>query len=236
MGPEQGARGGQALAELLTDWEVHYLWWFVVDAAIMVPETRWQLRRSFGWCARHAWGGLAVQAGLTRGYLHGLAILYDDLLRWANGRLWGGRWAWRRALVARPCPLCGSEPQGGGRSASADLLRRGRDPAYVDALVVASKGRWAAWRCGVCDGSGFPWWCRPHLVAALEAGQALDLARIRDGLTRLGEAAFHYARGFRLEFQGTTGAEEVGAFLGAVGWCSGFGPFLAAYGCGRDDA
>lgn len=236
MDAERTRRGGRALVELLTDWEVHYLWWFVVDAAVMVPETRRQLRRSFGWCPRHAWGGLAVQAGLTRGYLHGLAILYDDLLRTADGRLRGGRWTWRRALAARPCPLCGSEPRGGGRSAPPDVLRRGRDPAYMDALVAASEGRWVAWRCGVCDGSGFPWRCRPHLLAALAAGQTLDLARIRDGLTRLGEATFRYARGFRLEFQGTTGAEEVGAFLGAVGWLSGFGPFLAAYGSRPGDA
>jgi hypothetical protein len=204
MGGAQRVRGGRVLVQLLTDWEVHSLWWFVADAAVMVPETRISLRRSFGWCAEYAWGGVAVQAGLTHGYLHRLAILYDDRVRPVAERLRGGRWAWRRVLTAAPCPLGGSKPRGGSRSAPQEVLRRGRNPAPMDALVAASDGRWAAWRCGVCDGSGFPWRCRPHLLAVLAAGEALDLAR--------------------------TGAEEMAAFLGAIGWCSSFAPVLAAYG------
>jgi len=59
--------------------EVHFLWFFI-QGSIMVPDTRAQLRRAWGMCRRHSFTLLAVEAAFRHGYLHGPALLYEDLM------------------------------------------------------------------------------------------------------------------------------------------------------------
>jgi hypothetical protein len=49
----------------LTDGEIHYLYWFI-QGGIMNVDTRWALRRAWGFCARHAWAALAVEMAFAR--------------------------------------------------------------------------------------------------------------------------------------------------------------------------
>ena len=45
----------------LSDGEIHYLYWFI-QGSIMVPNIRRRLRRAWGFCERHAWGYILVEA------------------------------------------------------------------------------------------------------------------------------------------------------------------------------
>jgi hypothetical protein len=63
----------------LSDGEIHYLYWFI-QGSIMVPNIRQRLRRAWGFCERHAWGYILVEAAFYRGFMHGASILYEDLL------------------------------------------------------------------------------------------------------------------------------------------------------------
>ena len=63
----------------LSDGEIHYLYWFI-QGSIMVPDIRHELRRAWGFCERHAWSYILVEAAFYRGYMHGAALLYEDLL------------------------------------------------------------------------------------------------------------------------------------------------------------
>ncbi|OGO42193.1 MAG: hypothetical protein A2Z04_06485 [Chloroflexi bacterium RBG_16_57_9] len=62
-----------------SDGEIHFLWHFI-QGSIMIPSTRWSLRRNWGMCDRHSFGFIAVEAAYRRGYLHGQAVLYKDLM------------------------------------------------------------------------------------------------------------------------------------------------------------
>jgi hypothetical protein len=50
----------------VTPTEVKQLWWFL-DGAIMAPSTREELRKSWGFCPRHAWGLSMVEVELRGG-------------------------------------------------------------------------------------------------------------------------------------------------------------------------
>ena len=73
-----------SLADLRpSEGEVYYLWSFI-QGSIMIPETRWQLRRAWGMCERHAFVAVAVECAHRRAFLHGPAILYRDLMERAR--------------------------------------------------------------------------------------------------------------------------------------------------------
>ena len=52
--------------------EVRQLWWFL-DGAIMHADTRIELRRAWGFCARHTWALALVESELRGG------VLFRDL-------------------------------------------------------------------------------------------------------------------------------------------------------------
>ncbi len=113
----------------LSDGEIHYLYWFI-QGSIMVPEMRHRLRRAWGFCERHAWGYILVEAAFYRGYMHGSALLYEDLLTPALSAFaaQGPLKNWRLARNLRrkgPCPMCdmGFGPQSKGMARS-ELIHR----------------------------------------------------------------------------------------------------------------
>jgi len=101
----------------------------------MVPDIRRGLRRAWGFCERHAWGCILVEAAFYRGYMHGAALLYEDLLTPALSAFHdqGPMKNWRLARNFRPkgpCPMCemGFDPQS-KRKARPELIEKGRDSA-----------------------------------------------------------------------------------------------------------
>ena len=79
----------------LSDGEIHYLYWFI-QGSIMVPDIRHELRRAWGFCERDTWSYILVEAAFYRGYMHGAALLYEDLLTPAvsNLRVLGSAKEW----------------------------------------------------------------------------------------------------------------------------------------------
>ncbi len=117
----------------LGDAEIHFLWWFV-QGSIMNPETRDQLRRAWGMCARHSCGCLAVDAALRHGWLHGPALLYEDLVeRGVNAVSVSGPLrqlrAARKLSSSTTCLMCDAKLDGLPAPApSLDLVHAARDP------------------------------------------------------------------------------------------------------------
>jgi hypothetical protein len=94
-----------------SDGEAHFLWHFM-QGSIMVPETRRRLRRAWGMCARHSFGAVAVEAAFRPRFLHGPALLYEDMMERAvtalkerPGPFQAVRLA-RRLRAAGPCLMC----------------------------------------------------------------------------------------------------------------------------------
>ena len=226
---------------LLSDGEVHFLWWFI-QGSIMNPETRQRLHRAWGLCSRHAAGLLMVEAAYRHGWLHACAILYLDLVERAVAALAaGGPLAGERIrgrLRARgPCLMCELQlEQAGGGAASADLLARGRDPSQLRHFAASCRPFWTQQICPRCQAGAPGPLCRPHFVAAQRTppwlvGSVDDL--VRQERSALGAIARHliaYARSFRWEHRGPDGPEDRAALLAAVGWCSGWDGLLAALG------
>ena len=63
----------------LSGGEIHYLYWHI-QGSIMVPEIRHALRRARGFCERRAWAALHVETAFRSNFMHGPAILYEDIL------------------------------------------------------------------------------------------------------------------------------------------------------------
>lgn len=115
----------------LSDGEIHYLYWFI-QGSMMAPDVRQQLRRAWGFCERHAWSYILVEAAFYRGYMHGAALLYEDLLTSAlpafhlKGPL--KYWCLQRSLHPKgPCMMCevGLGPKTKGLARS-EIIKRGR--------------------------------------------------------------------------------------------------------------
>jgi len=218
----------------LSDGEIHYLWWFI-QGSIMVPEIRWRLRRAWGFCERHAWGELLIEAAFYRGYMHGPALLYEDLLKPALPAfcLQGPLKNWRLGRNLRnkgPCPMCemGYGPESIGK-ARPELIERGRDVTELLTLARKTEKYWEKAICGRCAKNGSVQRCRHHLIEDASTG-LIDTFSTHSALV---EYIFHhislYYRSFRLEFQGTETEEDRAALISAVGWCSGWGIFLSVY-------
>ena len=215
----------------LSDGEIHFLWWFI-QGSIMNPETRRRLRQAWGFCQRHACGFVAVECAFRQGWLHGSALLYEDLLGRARDVLNGPVLV--KPLIAyrlrerRSCMLCelGVGPQSVGY-ASADILARGRDVSTLQAFARETRGDWEARVCDRCLGhaSGTRW-CRPHLVAAIRQGDPIDLDAERASVQTDFVHLQRYARSFRWEHRGTETIADRAALIAAIGWCSGWTEWL----------
>lgn len=215
---------------LLSSGEASFLWAFS-QASIMLPEVRESLRRSWGLCARHASGWLIVETAFRHRYLHGPAVLYDDLMAIADdamarhGPLAGERTAWH--LVTRgPCHVCA---MGIGPSSAGFIEHERWDTArnatgWLD-FLAETRPLWHAHVCGRCDGSGRPARCRCHLIEDLVAGEN-DVAQAAAEVHWIAEHVHHFDRSFRWECQDSDTAEDHAALVVAIGWCSGWSSML----------
>jgi len=199
----------------------------------MVPHTRYRLRKAWGFCERHAWGAVLVEASFRHGYMHGPAILYEDLLEPAVRAVnfWGPLKSWRLLKSLRnkgPCMMCemnlGPEKRG---AATADLVERGRGPGELQAFAQSTEPYWRKAVCGRCLGNGSWPRCRRHLMEDASKGAIGSLLPHQDLLNYIFQQITLYSRSFRWEFRGTETEEGKAALISAVGWCSGWRPFLS---------
>jgi hypothetical protein len=218
----------------LSDGEIHYLYWFI-QGSIMDPDIRQRLRRAWGFCERHAWGYILVEAAFYRGYMHGASLLYEDLLTPALSafHLKGPFKCWRfqKSLLPKgPCPMCemGFGPHSKG-IVRPELIERGRDITELGALARKTETYWEKTICGRCarDGSGQR--CRRHLIEDVSSGWSDTLSAHAALVEYIFYHLSRYHRSFRLEFQGTETEEDMAALISAVGWCSGWESFLSTF-------
>lgn len=217
---------------LLSAGEVYFLWHFI-QGSIMVPDTRFRLRRAWGMCARHSAGFVAAEAIFRHGYLHGPAVLYEDLMVHALRALGVRRaapapWVAYRLRDAGPCLMCqeGYRATAGGY-APPDVLDRVREVSPFIAFVHETAPLWIRHVCGRCAGSDARARCRAHLRRDLLGGAAASLEEERDRVASLVRHVETYARSFRWGFHGTDTPEDRASLIGAVGWCSGWRPWVA---------
>lgn len=239
MGRKKKKRAGIVPPDIikfqLSGGEIHYLWWFI-QGSIMFPHTRFQLRKAWGFCERHAWGAILVEASFRHGYMHGPAILYEDLLGPAvqAANLQGPLKNLRLLKNLRnkgPCIMCemnlGPETRG---AASADIVERGRDLKELRVFAQRTKTYWEKTICGRCLGNGSWLRCRRHLIEDASKGAMGSLLPHHDLLDYILQQITLYSRSFRWEFHGTDTEENKAALVSAVGWCSGWQPLLAILG------
>lgn len=222
--------------EHLSDGEIHYLWWFI-QGSIMEPDVRWRLRRAWGMCERHAWGALMAEAAFRHDFLHGPALLYEDLMERAVRafRLAGPcrpRRIARRLRATGPCLMC---EMGLGRGSPAGptrpgLLERGRDPGGLRAFTGATSAYWPETVCGRCFGARSNIRCRPHLLEDIGRGDVCDLTEQRGLVERTLRHLAAYSRSFRWECRNSESEEDRAALIIAVGWCSGWRPLIRLAG------
>ena len=216
----------------LSDGEIHYLYWFT-QGSIMVPDIRHGLRKAWGFCERHAWGYILVEAAFCRGYMHGASLLYEDLLTPALSisRIRTPLQNWRLARDLRnrgPCPMCkmGFGPHSKG-IASPELIKRGRAITELGKLAGSTETYWEKTICGRCAKNGSAQRCRRHLIEDASKGLIDTLSTHHALVEYIFYHLSRYHRSFQLEFQGKQTDEDVAALISAVGWCSGWGAFLS---------
>jgi hypothetical protein len=211
----------------LSDGEIHYLYWFI-QGSIMIPEVRWRLRRAWGMCARHAWGAVAVEASYRHGFMHGPALLYQDLVERADaacnlaGPLKVRRLVWN--LRPRgPCMMC-EMGYGPGQPASAprDLIEQGRDLQCLRKFAQDARALWQETVCGICAGNGSRARCRPHLR---EEGSPEDAEEVAPHCTLVKDIAKRltvYSKSFVWGYRHLETEAGRASLISAVGWCSGW--------------
>lgn len=216
----------------LSPGEVHYLWWFI-QGSVMDPGTRRRLVLAWGMCARHGFGAIAAEAAFRHGYLHGPAILYEDLMERAAralaaaGPLAGARVA-RRLRARVGCLMCesGYGPQSEG-FISAERLAAGRDLSQIREFLESSERYWRRAVCGRCSASAVEARCRVHLLEDLRRDPDLSLATHRALVENILGHVQRYSRSFGWDAQGTDTEEDRAALVSAVGWCGGWRHLLA---------
>jgi len=212
----------------LSEGEIHYLWHFM-QGSIMAPDVRRRLRLAWGMCQRHAWGWLTMECSARESWLHGPAILYEDLMGRAQtiSAKTRGPTALRHGLSSKgPCPMCdmGYGPQSSGYP-NRHALKQGRSLVKLQSFAAETKAYWRQYVCGLCLGQEDQGTlCRPHLVDALSRGRIanVDVAAQRHLVEYLAEQLADYARSFRWEWHDTETTENKAALIAAIGWCSGW--------------
>lgn len=217
----------------LSPGEAGFLWWFI-QGSIMEPDVRRRLHDGWGMCPRHAFAYLSVEATFRHQFMHGPAILYADLVSrgLAAFRIRGpGRNAriGERLRSKGPCHMCelgyGPDSTGFVRRDRLALARETR--SWLEFLIGTRQG-WNGWVCGRCAGAPTLVRCRPHLVEELSGHVATEMELQRKVLEALAGHLSRYERSFMWDFRGTAGEDDRAALVGAVGWCTGWRPFLDA--------
>jgi hypothetical protein len=219
----------------LSPGEIHFLWWFI-QGSIMNPSTRKRLRGAWGMCERHAWGWMVVEAAFRSGYMHGPAVLYEDVMRLAftmfglQGPMQTERL--KRRLSARgPCLMC---EEGYGRDSQwfvkPHLVAQGRDSSEFRALAKTTFPYWREAICGICAGTGAEQRCRKHLIEGEQSDKLRDVSKSRELVSDICHHLAKYARSFQFEYHGTQTEEDTASLISAVGWCCGWGILLSIVG------
>ena len=219
----------------LSPGEIHFLWWFI-QGSIMNPSTRQRMRKAWGFCERHAWGWMIVEASFRSGYMHGPALLYEDLMRAAlnafqlNGPAQHGRLR-RRLRDKGPCLMCeeGYGPHSKG-IVKEKIVRQGRDLGELLRLAKRTEPYWRDTICGRCAGTASTLRCRQHLIEDESSRLAGEMSVHRSSVTYIFDHLVKYARSFQFEFQGSQTEEDTAALISAVGWCSGWRLLLSIMG------
>jgi hypothetical protein len=219
----------------LSGGEIHYLWWFI-QGSIMNPDTRYKLRNAWGFCERHAWGAILAEASFRHGYMHGPAILYEDILEPALKAV-SPRGPMKDLRLLKnlrnkgPCLMCemdlGPETKG---YANRDIIERGRDPEQLKIFARSTEPYWRKAVCGRCLGNDSWPRCRRHLLEDASKGKVGRPRPHQDLLKYIFGQITLYSRSFRWEFQGSETEENKAALISAVGWCSGWLPLLLIVG------
>jgi hypothetical protein len=200
--------------------EVKQLWW-LLDGAIMAPDVRQALRRSWGLCPRHAWAHALVEVERRGGVPMSVALLQADLLSRAATATAG-----RRQL-----PFGHHRPrlEGDGRCMTCEYLQLAHDPGpswAQDARRVNERPRFAALAaearpliqthaCPQClGGDGLV--CRPHLLAGVQPSPDLAAA-----LVQLAGRVRAYVRSTTVD---GAPVDALGRFswIEALGWSAGW--------------
>ncbi len=219
----------------LSPGEIHFLWWFI-QGSIMNPDTRARMRKAWGFCERHAWGWMAVEAAFRSAYMHGPAVLYEDLMERAvmffevSGPMQHSRV--RRSLRENgPCLMCeeGYGPDSKGIVKPA-LVTQGRDLRELRSMAQRTLPYWRKDVCGQCDGSGSSVRCRKHFLQEAHLGYASEVDSHKEFVTHIFGHLVKYARSYRWEFRGTRTEEDAASLISAVGWCSGWKLLLSIVG------
>jgi hypothetical protein len=216
----------------LSDGEVHFMWCFI-QGSIMIPETRWALRRAWGLCARHAWGAILGEAAYRHGYLHGPVQLYEDLMERAVAAFqlrgpWDARRVARRLRDRGPCLWCSIGYTRDSRgTAREDLIRTGRDPRALREFAGHTRPYWRPTVCGRCVARSSSSRCRRHFREDVSAGIITDVGPHRALIENVLAHLAVYSRSFVWEHHGIESDEDRAALFSAVGWCSGWRGLLA---------
>lgn len=226
---ERTPSGGRPL--LPSPGEIHYLWWYM-QGSIMDPDVRKRLRKAWGFCSRHAWVALWVEAAFRHSFLMGPAIVYEDIFETAvhiidakgpmkNLQILAGLRDRGRCLI---CDMISEENE--KNVIRPDLLARGRDATEIRRFAGHTRDDWAKWVCGRCAGSGNWPRCRKHLMEDAKNEGIRDITKHRTMLHALKKHITIYSNSFRWELRGTATTQDMAAMIGCVGWCSGWEPLL----------
>ncbi len=207
----------------------------------MEPEVRTRLRAGWGLCERHTAAWLVIETAFHHRYLHGPAVLYDDLMERAQ-RVFAGaaalstdgrqqRFLARRLERRGPCHLCelGLGPDSPGFVAAA-RLQTGRDMSPLRAFMRETEPFWRRHVCGLCAGTQDPARCREHLCAQLSAGVDDAGGSSRDMADEIALHIRRYDESFAWELRGTDTVQDRAALVAAAGWSGGWRGLLGAFG------
>lgn len=167
--------------------EARQLWWFL-DGAMMAPDIRRHLWRSWGFCPRHAWLHAVVELQVRGGIPFATSILYEELARraarttrGAPGLPWGVALGRLRARAS--CLTCDYVALAADDRAGRDLLPRTNRLDRVRERLRATRPAWQARSCPLCLGGTGPV-CRQHLLLGAHPSPALsrELERLADRL------------------------------------------------------
>lgn len=218
----------------LSDGEVDFFWWFI-QGSLMDADVRARLHAHWGLCPRHSLAFFVVESSFRPHLIHGCTILYSELMRRALRHLNNegihclvpDRLALHFLRASGPCHVCelGYGPHSPG-SAPLERLEQGRDATSATRFASENCSGWQPYVCGVCSGNGSPALCRPHFIAAMEYDAGKCTASQRELVKRVASHLDRFDNSFRWEQRGTDTAEDRGALIAAIGWCSGWGTLL----------
>lgn len=197
----------------------------------MIPGTRWQLRRAWGMCERHSFLAVAVEGAFRHCFFHGPAIVYAELMERALaafntvGPLKEMQIA-RHLQATKPCLMCELDY---GPHTHRDYLPNyivaGKDLSQIYAFAQETEPYWRAIVCGRCAGTDARPRCRIRLRQDLANGGAV----VKEHRALVEYIAEHVAK-YRLscvwDFRDTETLEDRAALVSAIGWCSGWRPWL----------